>query len=121
MSVIHPYLANAWLSALEETPCYAGVFFETPSEVSPAAAECFGPSYARAILTWTFTTSESRTLTNLQLLQWLNLEDTVIAGIGTWNAPVGGQLLMYHVLDDPVPVTGRGSYSLNASMLYVQV
>lgn len=120
-SVIYPYLANAWLSELEATACYAGVFFEVPSSVDPAASECSGVSYTRSVLTWTFTTSTSRTLANVQLLEWLNLQDTSVVGIGTWNSPVGGDLLMFHQLDEVINIAGRGSYSLDAGLLYVHL
>ena len=120
-TVIHPYLAQSWLQSLVDTPCYAGAFFEVPSTATPGARECLTASYARAILTWDFTTSTSRTIWNIQKLQWLNLQDTVIAGIGAWDSPVGGHLLAFWQLPTSVTITGRGSYQLDANTVILAI
>lgn len=118
-SVIWDTQATIWISELRNTPCFAGVFFEYPTHDNPAASECSSGSYARSVLTWT--SIDDRTVTNLQLLEWLNLEDTTIVGIGAWDAHVGGQLRVFFQLDQVVPIAGRGSWSMGAGELYVHV
>lgn len=118
-SVIWDVQAAIWIAQLQDVPCFAGVHFEYPTTDNPLASECTSGSYARSPLTWTY--SGARTLTNLQLLDWLNLEDTTIIGIGAWDQPTGGQLRVFFQLDDPIPITGRGSWQLSANQLYVHV
>jgi len=116
---IYAAQATIWLQSLKDTPCFAGVHYEVPATDNPGASECTSGTYARSPLTWEF--AAARTLTNLQLLQWLNLVDTTIIGIGVWDAPQGGQLRIFYQLWEPVPITGRGSWSLDPSQLYVQI
>jgi hypothetical protein len=118
-SVIWDTQAAIWIASLHEVPCYAGVHFEMPTPDNPLASECTSGSYARSPLTWTY--SAVRTITNLQAMEWLNLEDTTIIGIGAWDAPAGGQLRVFFQLDDPIPIAGRGSWQLSAQQLYVHI
>jgi len=118
-SGIYSTQAQLWLTSLAETELFAGVFFEQPSEENPLASECTSGSYARCPLTFTFVAS--RTLANLQTLEWLNLEDTTIVGVGAFDAPFGGRLRTFHLLQDAVPISGRGSWQLGPEQLYVHV
>lgn len=119
MSGIYTTQAQLWLTSLAETELFAGVFFETPSDANPLASECTSGSYARCPLALTFVAS--RTIANLQTLEWLNLEDTTIVGVGAWDAPFGGRLRTFHLLTTPVPISGRGSWSMAPQQLYVHL
>jgi hypothetical protein len=118
-STVYDALANEWLAILQETTCYASLHYEVPSTDNPLASEADSPSYTRSMFLWT--PGGTRTLSNLEGLQWLNLEDITIIGVGAMNAPVGGQLLLFFQLDDPIPINGRGSWSLGAGELFVRV
>jgi hypothetical protein len=117
-STIYNPLAQEWLQILLDTPCYAALHFEVPSEDDTGASEVDGLSYARCSFIWTATAS-LRTLVNNSELEWLNLEATTIVGIGAWDAPTGGNLLLFHQLDQAKPIADLGSYRLDARQLYV--
>jgi|JI8StandDraft_1071087.scaffolds.fasta_scaffold00464_37 hypothetical protein len=119
-SVIFDTLANAWTQILLDTPCYASIHFEFPTPDDPAASEVDGLSYARSPFIWD-TAASQRALVNNDSLEWLNLDATTIIGVGTWDAPTGGNLLLFHQFDEPVSVADLGSYGLDARQLFVVV
>lgn len=118
-TTVYPAQATIWLASLQATQMYASVHFELPSTADPFASECVSSSYVRSLLTWEF--EDERTLWSVQGLEWLNLEDTTIIGVGATDAPFGGNLRLWFQLDDPVTISGRGSWSLPAHSLVVQI
>lgn len=119
-SMIMDPLAQAWLAILRNTPCYASVHFEVPVPSDAGASEVQGVSYSRSVLTWNDEGSD-RLLSNIQDLAWLNLEDVTLVGVGTWDAPAGGNLLVFAQFDEPVVIHGRGSHQVAAGSLFVRV
>ena len=118
-SVIADALASKWMGSLADIPCFASLHYEVPSGDQPMASEIDGSTYVRAPLTWNLLTP--RTAVNTQALEWLNIEDTTIVAVGVFNAPFGGQLLLVAALDDPYPISGRGSYRVDEGSLYVTI
>lgn len=121
MSVINDPLAVEWLSLLEKTPCFASLHFEIPKPDDPSASEVTGGSYARSPLTWQVASGQTRFLWNIQSLQWLNLQQVTLVAVGAWTDPTKGQLLLWAMLEPPVPVNDRGSFQIAANQLFVTV
>lgn len=119
-SKIYDALAGLWAGVLLEGNTYGSLHYEVPSQTDPSASEVSGPTYARATLTWDDAISP-RSLSNVQTLQWLNLDAVTVVGVGVWSAPTGGSLWVFAQLDEPVIVVDRGSYSLDVGALWVLV
>lgn len=119
-SMILDPLAEQFAQILVDTPCFASLHYIAPTEDDPGASEVTGPTYSRSVLTWDYA-SGLRLLKNVQQLQWLNLDQVTLIGVGAWDAPTGGNMLLFAQLDDPVVVADRGSHSLDAGALFVRI
>ena len=119
-SMILDPLASRFAQILLDTPSFASLHYIAPSADDPSASEVTGPTYARAPLSWD-AAAGARLLVNVQQLRWLNLDQVTIVGIGAWDQPTGGDLLLFAQLDTPVVVDDRGSYSLDAGALFVRL
>lgn len=121
-SYITDSLAKTWLEVLTGKPyamMYASLHFETPDPADPAASEVSGGSYSRSIVT--FDLVDPRSINNVQQLQWLNLEQVTIVAVGVWTEPTKGEMLLWTLLDEPVPVPDRGSYQVDAKDFFVRL
>jgi len=119
-SMILDTLAAQFAEIVIDTPCYGSLHYITPTEDDPNSSEVTGPTYSRSPLTWDYA-SGLRLLSNVQQLQWLNLDQITLIGVGAWDAPTGGNMLLFAQLDTPVVVSDRGSYSLDAGSLFVRI
>lgn len=119
-SRIYDALAEIWAGALLAGNTYGSLHYEIPTQTDPSASEVSGPTYARATLSWDDSVS-LRSLSNVQLLEWLNLDAVTVVGVGVWSEPTGGDLWVFALLDSPVIVEDRSSYSLDIGALWVLV
>jgi len=118
-SVINDPLVTKWLDALKAIPGFASLHYEIPDPADPEASEVTGGSYARSSLKWDYVDNSTRALWNIEDLAWLNLETVTIVAVGVWDDPTKGKLLLWAVLDEPIPIADRGSYQVGAHQLFV--
>lgn len=119
-SVVFDALAAQWAGLLAGTPCYAGLHYNFPSTDDPLSSEVTGPSYTRASMSWSYTTSD-RILVNSQEMSWVNLDQVTLIGVGVWDDPVAGDLLLFAQLDTPYVVKDRSSYQVPAGTLWMKI